>query len=330
LFLINLFSFLLLPGLVFSVFTRLGVRAKVAWQWMWLLPTGYNFLLQAGSIGNDAFSAVFALAAIDFGCRAWESRRVRDLWLSLLAVALLTGTKATSLPLLLPWLVLVFMLLPLLRHHWLPTLPVVALAVAISFFPIALMNKFHCGDWLGTSIEPSRLEMKNPLTGIWGNAFQLLLDNFTPPIFPLAGWWNQQAPLLMPHFLVAAADNYFDGGFFTVGELPTEDWAGIGFGVSGLVVVSWLASFRIRRTTPWTPTDGAIPLRLCRCVLLAVWISLAAYCMKSGMTTAARLIAPYYPLLLPSLLVGSASLEIIHRRWWRALTGAVLFLPSLS
>ena len=55
LFLVNYIPFLLLPGLVFSVFTRLGVRARVAWSWMWLLPAGYNFLLQAGSIANDTF-----------------------------------------------------------------------------------------------------------------------------------------------------------------------------------------------------------------------------------------------------------------------------------
>src|SRR6185312_10295516 len=55
LFLINTVSFLFLPGLVFSVFTRLGVRRCVAWHWMWIAPTGYGLLLQAGSIGNDMF-----------------------------------------------------------------------------------------------------------------------------------------------------------------------------------------------------------------------------------------------------------------------------------
>ena len=103
LFLLNFLPFLLLPGLVFSVFTRLGVRARVAWQWMWLLPTGYTFLLQAGSVGNDTFPTVFALAAVDFGLRAWKSRKLSDLWNSILAAALLTGAKASNLPLLLPW-----------------------------------------------------------------------------------------------------------------------------------------------------------------------------------------------------------------------------------
>src|SRR5208283_5640035 len=91
LFLINFISFLLLPGLIFSLFTRLGVRARVAWQWMWLLPTGYTFLLQAGSAANDAFPTVYALAALDFACRAWASRRPAQLGLSALCAALLTG-----------------------------------------------------------------------------------------------------------------------------------------------------------------------------------------------------------------------------------------------
>jgi len=326
LFLINFIPFLLLPGLIFSVFTRLGVRSRVAWQWMWLLPTGYNFLLQAGSICNDTFSAVFALAAIDFGCRAWESRRIRDLWFSLLAVALMTGTKATSLPLLLPWLILVIGLLPLLRKNWQRTLPVAALALVISFFPIALMNKLHSGDWLGATLETSRVEMHNPLIGIVGNAFQLLLDNFVPPIFPMAGWWNLHAPLFMPHFFVEMVNTHFDNGFFVVGEVPTEDLAGIGFGLCLLLTVTVIGSFWIRGSPTSSRANRIISPGICRWVLLAAWVSLAAYCMKSGMITAARLIAPYYALLLPALLLGPAPSEIVRRRWWRALTGGVLVL----
>src|ERR1039457_818085 len=63
-FLLNFFPFLLLPGLIFSVCIRLGVHARVAWHWMWLLPTGYNFLLQSGSAGNDVFAAVYALGMV--------------------------------------------------------------------------------------------------------------------------------------------------------------------------------------------------------------------------------------------------------------------------
>ena len=48
-FLVNSICFVLLPGRVFSVLTRLGVPPKVAWYWMWLLPSGYCYLLQAAS-----------------------------------------------------------------------------------------------------------------------------------------------------------------------------------------------------------------------------------------------------------------------------------------
>src|SRR5207244_8967318 len=115
--LLNFVPFLLLPGLIFSVCTRLGVLPRVAWNWMWLLPTGYTFLLQAGSAGNDTFPTVYALAALDFACRAWVSRRPSDLWHSLLAAALLTGAKASNLPLLLPWVVVLLPLLLLTGRH---------------------------------------------------------------------------------------------------------------------------------------------------------------------------------------------------------------------
>ena len=326
LFLINFISFLLLPGLIFSVFTRLGVRARVAWQWMWLLPTGYTFLLQAGSIANDTFPAVYALAALDFAARAWGSRRLADLWYSILAVALLTGAKPSNLPLLLPWAILIFALVPLLRRRLAATTLVILLAALVSFLPMAMVNVHQCGDWSGAKLEGPRALVNNPWVGLYGNAFQLLLTNFLPPFFPMAGWWNLHAESLMPRFLVEAANTSFDAAFFTLGELPTEDWTGLGFGICVLLMVSILGSFWIRGTKPGAPAAGAIPSALCRCVMISAWVSLAAYSMKSGMTTAARLIAPYYLFLPPLLLAGPAQSEIIRRRWWRVMAGAVLIL----
>jgi hypothetical protein len=77
-FVINAVSFLLLPGLIFSLFRRVGVNARVAWHWMWLAPSGYCFVLQAGSIANDMFSAIFALAAVDYALRARASGRASE------------------------------------------------------------------------------------------------------------------------------------------------------------------------------------------------------------------------------------------------------------
>src|SRR5207248_92491 len=157
LFLLNFIPFLLMPGLVFSLFTRLGVRPRVAWQWMWLLPTGYNFLLQAGSLANDTFPTVFALATVDFALRARTSGKMSDLCYSLLAAALLTGAKAGNLPLLLPWAIAIFPALPLLRRNIPLTAAVALVAAVISFLPTAVLNAHYCGDWSGARLEDPQL-----------------------------------------------------------------------------------------------------------------------------------------------------------------------------
>lgn len=324
LFLLNFIPFLMLPGLLFSLCTRLGVRARAAWHWMWLLPTGYSFLLQAGSAGNDTFPAVFALAAVDFGLRAWTSRRVSDLGYSIIAAALLTGAKATNLPLLLPWAVVVFPLLPLLRKKLAVTAGLLLVAATVSFLPTATLNIIHCGDWSGSVLEPAGQTMHRPLIGVVGNTFQILLDNFAPPLFPMAGWWNRHAPELFPSAFVTAVNENFDMGFFWLGELPTEDWAGLGFGLSVLLALTLIA---VRRNKlPVRPSTSPIPRLICRLVLLTPWIALLAYCVKSGMVTAARLISPYYTLLLPSLILGAGHSLIVRRSWWRIASWLVMLI----
>jgi hypothetical protein len=349
LFLLNFLPFLLLPGLIFSVFLQLGVRGRVAWYWMWLLPGGYTFLLQAGGNANDTFPTVYALAAIYFALRAVSGRAgndaassvaTRDLWCSILAAALLTGAKASNLPLLLPWVIAIAPAVPALRKKIAATTAVLILAAAVSFLPTAILNMHNLrGDWSGLSIEQEGMNMRNPFVGIWGNAFLLLLDNFTPPFFPLASWWNQHALSALPHFLTTPMLRNFEEGFLWLGELPTEDWSGIGFGLSVLLAVSVIAGFFKARSPAPSPSriglaSWLLPLPLkgaqdaipnAKLVLLAPWVALAAYCMKTGMVTPDRLIAPYYPLLAPLLLIGRGQSELVRRVWWRSLVvGAVI------
>jgi hypothetical protein len=335
---LNFIPFLLLPGLIFSVCTRLGVKGRVAWNWMWLLPTGYSFLLQAGSAGNDTFPTVYALAAIDFGCRAWSSRRVSDLWMSALAAALLVGAKASNLPLLLPWALLIIPLVPLLRKRPIITAMIGLVAALVSFLPTAILNIVYCHDWSGLNLERAGMNMKNPFVGIWGNAFLFLLSNFAPPFFPAAGWWNQNALSILPHAIVAPMAANFEQGFHILGELPTEDATGIGFGISWLVLASVLGSLWYRRRIARKGGEdarslnaGAIPRVVRRCALIAPWIALLAYCMKSGMVTGARLISPYYPLLLPLILIVPGTAKVVRTGWWRVLVWAnfLLAVPVL-
>jgi len=341
LFLLNFIPFLLLPGLVFSLFTRLGVWPRVAWQWMWLLPTGYTFLLQAGSTGNDTFPTIYALAALDFACRAWTSRRAADLFHSLIAAALLTGAKASNLPLLLPWAIII---VPLLRRKvadgsrqrmgsLLPRLALNVLvflsAALVSFLPTAILNLRYCGDWSGLALERAGMDMKSPLVGIWGNALLFLLDNFIPPFFPGAGWWNQNALSLLPSFVVRPLIANFESSFHWLWELPTEDWVGIGFGLSWLLLAAVLAGLWLKPVSSHSPashSSGTLPAPWRRLVLWSAWVALLAYSMKSGMSTGARLISPYYPLLLPLLLTGWKQTVIVRGGWWRVGTWLVVAL----
>jgi hypothetical protein len=179
------------------------------------------------------------------------------------------------------------------------------------------------------------MNMKNPFVGIWGNAFLLLLDNFTPPFFPFAGWWNQNALLALPHWLSAPMVRNFEDGFLWLGELPTEDWSGIGFGVSLLLVISVIGGFAARRKSHGDRTANSAQTRTPRrgvfttLVMLAPWAALLAYCMKTGMVTPDRLIAPYYPLLAPLLLIGRGQSDLVGRAWWRALAGGVMVLALM-
>lgn len=324
LFLINFLPFLLLPGLLFSTFTRLGVRGRVAWSWMWILPTGYCFLLQAGSLANDTFPAVYALAAVDFGLRAYVSRKPSDLFYSIISAALLTGAKASNLPLLLSWAIVAALLISLMKRRLFLSTAVVIAALLVSFLPTAALNFAYCGDWSGLKLERAGMEMKSPLVGLWGNGFLLLLNNLVPPFFPQAGWWNQSALTLLPAAVVKPLTANFEAGFHLLWEMPTEDWVGLGFGVTALAIVSLAAGgrFQIGARTG----VGEVPGWLRWAMLLAPWAALLVYCMKSGMVTGARLISPYYPLLMPLLLLGTRQARLVRSAWWRLSAAAVCLI----
>jgi hypothetical protein len=54
--------------------------------------------------------------------------------------------------------------------------------------------------------------------------------------------------------------------------------------------------------------------------------------MKSGMVTGARLISPYYPLLLPLIVGGLGTTRVVRTAWWRVLVWAnfLLAVPVLA
>jgi hypothetical protein len=331
LFLINVVSLLLLPGLVFGVFTRLGVRARVAWHWMWLLPTGYCYLLQAGSIGNDLFGAVFPLAALDFALRARRSQNVNQLWLSILAAALATGSKASNLPLLLPWLIAVMPSVKLLRRRLIPTCAVVLTALLVSVLPVLIMNAKYSGDWSGVAVEHADSVKGTSLLRAANNAVVMTLENLTPPIFPWASGWNRAMGQVEPAAWRAKMETLCEpqSAHWELVEMQMEEGAGLGFGVSLLLLISLATSL----FAGGHRSLGARRDPLSTGIILSAFVSLLVFAVKTGNSGPVRLATPYYALLIPAVLVAGSQARVVKTRWWRwaamgnfALAGLLLIL----
>ena len=209
-FFINAVCFLLLPGRVFAILTRIAVQPRVAWHWMWLFPTGYCFLLQAGSIGNDLIGALFAMAAIELALRARESGGIGYVCLSILSAALMTAGKTFNLLLLPAWLMAMAPSLRLLKSR-IPSSGFIALVAACaSLIPTALLNLRFCGDWTGQAAEKvAAIQTGAPILHIVVNVMLLMLHNLAPPVFPFAGAWNQMMQHLLPASLVERLAQHF-------------------------------------------------------------------------------------------------------------------------
>ena len=331
-FLINVVCFLLLPGRVFSLFTRLGVRAHVAWYWMWVLPTGYCYLLQAGSVANDLFGATLAFLALEFALRARQSGRVEQVWLSILAAALMTAAKAFNLVLLLPWLVAVWPSLRLLLRRPLVSVLALALGASISLVPTALLNYQHCGDWTGMTAEHRpELTSAAPFFKIAVNIVLIGLQNFAPPIFPLAGAWNHLVEHLISPALAANLARYFQNGVgFQLGDMQIEEGAGLGFGVS--VLLLWITLARgvrlLRGSWPNPLRSFSQPKTI---VPLCVWLACIVFMSRNGLECPARYLAPFYVMLIPPLLAGGTSEARLMggKGWWCAGMGVFLLAGLL-
>ena len=323
-FLLNIVSYLLLPGLAFSLFRRLGVRSRVAWCWAWIAPTGYCFVLQAGGIENDMFAAVFTLAAIDFALRAKESGSLRDFWFSILSAALLTGAKTSNLPLLLPWAIALFPSLKLLARRPV-SLAMVCLAGALaSFAPVAAANWYFSGDWSGQALELQTMKA-DPLFKVPVNVVLLLQQNFSPPIFPMSEWWNREVRAHLPANLQARLEKNFEsrGAHFEIAEIEIEETGGLGLGVSALLLASVIAGLKNPiRHRPGLP-------RLHWAILGSAWFCLLVVMSKFGLSAISRIIAPYYLLLIPVFLLLPGMDQVVRTKWWRRCALCVFALAAL-
>ncbi|HEY4414583.1 MAG TPA: hypothetical protein VGO57_02735 [Verrucomicrobiae bacterium] len=332
LFLINLISYLLLPGLIFSWLTRCGVRSQVAWWWMWLLPSGWCFMLQAGSYGNDTFATIYILAAVELAWRAYQKKCVRDWCLALFAAALLTGTKQTNLPLILLWGVVAGLSWRLVLANPWAIFPAFSIAALVSILPVTIFNLVNYGSWLGVQGSSWDVHLPSPFWAIVGNAFCLPAQNLLPPVFPWAESWNAA----MDHFVTTPLGAHFSS-FERFGMLSlnthgiNELNAGLGLGLCLLVVVTLIGAWYLRAEDPrilspvrHSGAEGLLP----RILRWLPWLLLLVFMAKVGTYSNARQLAPYYIFLFPVLLVMRGNDVLVRRRWWQWLALALMLFAA--
>src|SRR5262249_46792573 len=124
--------------------------------------------------------AVFALAAVDFALRARATGSFRDAAVSALAIALLSASKTSNLPLGLPWLVAIFPCWRVALRKPIASALVAIVAVLSSFVPTAYLNQRYTHDWTGAHAENMHPDAYDMRVTIPGNLMVLAVQNFAP------------------------------------------------------------------------------------------------------------------------------------------------------
>jgi hypothetical protein len=329
--LINLCSYALMPGLLFRFLTALRVRPSVAYQWMWLFPGGYCFITQAGSAGNDAYAVTYLLAGIIFALEADRTRNVAWLYASILSAALLTGVKASNIPLVVPILTSWWPARKLLFRRPMLFALVVTIAALSSFAPIAIANQLFEGQWAGDPGGASGWQLFNPIAGVTGNLLQLAVNTGLSPFVPFASMWNNvAAPRILQLPFGAWLHHNFPRLDFTVREVASEENIGIGLGVAAL----WTVLLARRILIPFTGKAAAhfrprpvldLPFFLATTGLLSVGVFLA----KMGSEAGPRLLAPYYAIFLIVVLLFAGRKHPRLRGAWLGFCVLVQAVPVL-
>jgi hypothetical protein len=165
----------------------------------------------------------------------------------------------------------------------------------------------------------------DPLFRVPVNVVLLLHQNFSPPIFPMAEWWNRKVPTYVPVNLKARLEKSFEGGgaLFAIGEIELEERAGVGFGVSALLLASVIAG--LNNHAP----DGPRLSRLKCAIPGSTWFCLLVVTSKFGLLGISRIIAPYYLLMIPVFLLLPGQEQLVRAKWWRRCALCVFALAAI-
>jgi len=312
-FLPNWICHLFLPGLIFSVWRKLGVSSRIAWLSMWLLPSGFCLALQAANTSNDSLGAFFLLAAFFFALKGGGSEKWSDFAFSILCMALASGVKLNLLSLALPWAIAVSAGWKILLSRPLRTLGTLLLAALISFVPTALFNCMNSSSWTGLAYVQS----PPPWVNFLCNSFLILVQNLTPPM--LAG------PYAGPHQLSVIVGTPIGDLLERYSHLPAYysqvpvEQAGLGF----IVTITFALIFLASRRQPHL--GGSLSLLSRRSLIFfGLWVAFLHYLLFVNSDQPARLICPYYLLLLPAFFVRRVPRPHLSWKFYKLIVGMAM------
>jgi hypothetical protein len=327
LFLPSFIAFLLLPGAVFITFRGLGIESRAAWWAMWLVPIAYGYVSQAGSAGNDLLGTTFFVIAMAFLFRAYASKCTGWFILSVFAVAICTGVKATNLPLFAPWSIAAIPVLWKVKLRWSRVAAAAPVALLCSFAPMAVLNHLHAGNWKGKGPEDEALEAGSLVGGIVGNSAAVAAGTIQPPLLPVPGPVSEAINQALPDKIKTLLQSDFPRLKLHLVELPNEENAGLGLGLLALIAASFMGIAFTCRRGPWLSRLGIA-------ISCAAFFATLVYMSTMASESAARLLLPYYPLLLAVSFSAVGAHRLFNFKLWRgiALAAAIsaLAIPLLT
>jgi hypothetical protein len=158
-----------------------------------------------------------------------------------------------------------------------------------------------------------------------------MMQNLTPPVFPRASLWNRSLENALPERWKQILDTFAEDGrrSYYVRELASEEFVGIGFVLTLLLLTQFVASWGRGIVGARLRVAFASHNRWRTLLLVSPFAALGVFMLKSGISSASRLIAPYYALFVPLLLSISDSPGLTRRRWWRNLAWVAFFSAGL-
>jgi hypothetical protein len=259
--------------------------------------------------------AVLILASLNLGLRAARTRALSDACFALVALALAMGMESTNLPLVLPCLVTLCPTRRLWMARPLTTLGVFAVALVVSLLPTAALNYHFTGNWSGYGPKTNALRVHNPLAREVATVLRLGAQTLQPPVLPGARAIDERATGILPIGVKNLLNPDYPQFQLQLGELPQEEVSGLGLAVIVLLIVSMAARVLLPERKQEKTALGEFGIETW--VTVASVIALLLYHNPIGCEPTARMLAPYFCLLVPWFLKHRVNLRLVRSPGWR-------------